>query len=145
MDNKELWKDIAENFGVELEEVFSLEFEGELFNSKYRFSGKGLEFWNVLEERWEQSTYEHSVLHDECKIKKKPWSPKTGEIYYCVARNAINEPTYVYSRVWAGAFGDINKLLLDNIFKTHKEAEEFIPIFEKKLEEALKERELKVE
>lgn len=138
-NDKELWSDIASHFNVDLGEKFDIEVDGKISAIDYRFSSNGLEFWNEADRQWEKSTYsiENNLLHGVDKVKKRPWKPNVGEVYYRVCRPRFDDYPKVGKAAWFGDNIDFYCLLLGNVFQTQEEAKKFVPVFESKVQEKL--------
>lgn len=108
--------DVAKLIGVELNEIFEYE---TLPGIPFKLTETGLVCLGP-------ATISRDVMNESLlriltgctKIKRKPWRPKYGEIYYCVGTdfkigNNRNE----------NCFTDIVLYKLGNCYKTRKEAE----------------------
>lgn len=138
MDYKKIWEAIAHEYNLELEEPFKIE---ELKPFIHRFTAEGLQFYSKASRCWTHSSYEYEAafLHPNSpKIKKLPWIPQQGDFYYTVLRASTDSPTVINLCGWFGDVDDISRLTLGNVFKTRIEAKAFIPVFDAKLKEVLK-------
>lgn len=80
---------IRETLGLEIEEEFQLvKSDGETYNSKYRFAdndklqwlGPYTGYWNVS-----SPTMLEKIIYGQVAIKKLPFKPKEGELYYFIS------------------------------------------------------------
>lgn len=88
---------ICEMLGVEIGEEFKIV----PLDGIYRLSDFGLQTKLFLKsgERWESSKYMTPLLTGQYQIKKIPFEPKEGEIYWCV-RWSYNSGLFITSRLW---------------------------------------------
>lgn len=112
------YKKVAQMFGIELNEEFSLKNEDdELLSSKYKVSEcEGLLFkWN---NNWCRSGYLDEIISGKLTVVKLPWKPYLTESYY--AYSAYDKT--VIETKWLGATEDLLYWKLGNCFKTREEA-----------------------
>lgn len=115
--NKNHWEEVAKMFGLELgEEFWVLDENGEKYHDRtFTFSEDGF-----LDSAKCDVGGLSSILSRECTIKKIPWKPKDGEIFWFVAINGE-----VCNTEYSGT-SSLNRLRYKsgNCFKTKKEAEQ---------------------
>lgn len=107
---------VAKLLGVELEEVFRLK----EYESYFKFTEKDFES-SVNGTTWlaGDSLTLRFILEGKVTIKKLPWKPKNGEIYY------YSCPDYDYlcsNSIWCDDSLDRYRFKYNMVFKTKEEA-----------------------
>ena len=106
--------EVAEMLGVEMGEEF--EIEGK--NGKYHFEDRGLSDGDLC--------MPHTltkILNGSERIKKLPWRPKDGEIYYCLAMPYTGDMIAQATIFRITSEYDLKNLLLGNCYPTKEAAE----------------------
>ena len=113
------YKQIAEMFGLELNEEFILaDTDGNRYNEcKYRFTELGL--LHSTDFGFNKSSLLDAVLRGALVVKKLPWKPKADELYYYYSPHAGN----TFQRRWINTASDYCMWKLGNCFRTREEAE----------------------
>lgn len=80
---------IRETLGLEIEEEFQLllKSDGATYNSKYRFaSNDTLQWFDTYTSCWNTSlpTMLEKIIYGQVTIKKLPFKPKEGKLYYFI-------------------------------------------------------------
>ena len=110
---------LAELLGVEIGEEFKIM----PLDGIYRLSDFGLQTKLSLKagERWELSRYMTPLLTGQYQIKKIPFEPKDGEMYYTVAWD--REKIWCPDATWREYGEHYCRKYCGNVFRTEKEAE----------------------
>lgn len=103
---------VAEMLGVEFEEEFQVEGR----DGVYVLSVNGLSKDHVYKD-----SMLRLLINGMYKIKRKPWKPKLGDLYYCPSLITIN--MYVCAN-WDDGHLDVVRLERGAVFKTKAEAAE---------------------
>lgn len=109
---------VSEMLGVELDEEF--EIEKHLY-AKFKITEAGLEIKPNNDKTWH---IEVDILLDlltgEATIKRKPWTPKMEETYYCWLNYGSDWNVGYYSMT--GYTFDLNNIAMGNCFRTRDDA-----------------------
>lgn len=110
-------KEIAKLLGVELYEEFAVEEE---YATRFRLTNTGLEI-SYSDENWSSCNRIFDLLTDKNTIRKLPWKPESGTIYYVPVTQyspKYKYKTYIFSNDAVDKFYMNNKLMCE----TKKEA-----------------------
>ena len=112
-------KEVAKMLEVELGEHFKIIDENGLtMDMDFRLTEEGLQYCDEMYGVWLSSARLGNLLSGKCQIKKKPFTPKSMEMYYFImASGAVDRTKNTLS-----AF-DLMAYALGNCFKTEAEAE----------------------
>ena len=125
MSNANKIKEIAGIFGLEVGEEFNIVYSGGKYSeyNPYVFTEDGL-----VDKDGDLTPIPTNLMRGEYTIEKLPFRPKDGERYYTFGLCLT-----VLSRHWTSCNYDRERKLLGIVFKTEKEAIEYLPIYEKRL------------
>ena len=125
MSNANKMKELAGIFGLEIGEEFNIVY-GEKYSeyNPYTFTEEGL-----IDKDGDETPILTSLLRGVYTIEKLPFKPKEGERYY-----TLGLALTVISRHWTGCNYDMERKLLGIVFRTEKEAIEYLPMYKKRLE-----------
>ena len=122
MSNK--MKEIAGLFGLELGEEFNISYGGKYSEyNPYTFTAEGL-----VDKDGDGCLVPTNLLRGVYTIEKLPFRPEEGQRYYTFTLGLI-----VISRNWTGCNYDMERKLLGIVFRTQKEAIEYLPVYQKRL------------
>ncbi|MCB6569503.1 hypothetical protein LI142_08315 [Eubacterium limosum] len=131
--SKNYMPEVAKMLGVEIEEPFDvLDEDGEVRDcSPYKFTnetivnclGHEANSWPLL-----------CLLEGKYTIKKRPWRPKEGELYWLVTIGGLLK----YDYFWRDSLGSLTLLNMGNCFPTKEAAEAAVPEMLEKFEEIKK-------
>lgn len=113
-------KEVAEMLGIELGEYFKIIDENGLtMDLDFRLTEEeGLQFYYKTYGIWVNSMRLRDLISGKCQIKKKPFTPKSMEMYcYISARGTVARTKNIFSTF------DFMAYALGNCFKTEAEAE----------------------
>lgn len=121
-----LKKLINEEIGLEIGEKFRIDnTDASTFYFSEGVDGKInlLSYWdNHQIPTLANSNYLYIVLNQPERIKKLPWKPKNGDVYYEII-DVEKDSLMVYKEIFAGDIIDYENYILGNCFKTKTEAE----------------------
>lgn len=130
--NKNLMPQIAEMFGVKLDEEFKIKGYDDSNTRTYKFTAQGLRV--KLVEHTEATEFNalaafNSLLVGDAEIVKLPWKPKNGEQYYSFGGRFFGDPTVwiVIDVIWQGLAYDVAMFDKGWIYRTKEEAETALP------------------
>lgn len=102
-------KDIAKLLGVELYEEFAIEEE---YGTRFRLTNIGLQI-SYSDENWIYCNRIFDLLTGVNTIRKLPWKPKFGTIYYVPITQYSKYNTYTFSNDVVDKFYMDNKLMCE--------------------------------
>ena len=82
---------------------------------------------------WVTSGRTHGFIKGEGKIEKIPFVPKMGEKYYTYTNYGSNDP-YVCKYVWNNVGIHKQRKAFGIVFRTKKEAKDYLPTWKKRLD-----------
>ena len=123
MSNK--MKELAGIFGLQLGEEFNVKYnDGEYLEyNPYTFTEDGL-----IDKDGDGTPIPISLLRGIYTIEKLPFRPKKGERYYTCDSNLT-----VHNFGWTECGFDLERQLLQVVFRTEQEAIEYLPVYKKRL------------
>lgn len=118
---------IRETLGLEIEEEFQLllKSDGATYNSKYRFaSNDTLQWFDTYTSCWNTSlpTMLEKIIYGQVTIKKLPFRPEEGELYYLVGFYG----DVIGTRYTKWCQSDILNANSGNCYRTREEAEKHV-------------------
>lgn len=124
MSNANKMKELAGIFGLELGEAFNMSYNGKYSEyNPYVFTEDGL-----VDKDGDGTPIPTNLLRGLYTIEKLPFRPKEGQLYYTFGSGLT-----VISYRWIRCNYDMERNLLGIVFRTEKEAIEYLPIYEKRL------------
>ena len=124
MSNK--MKEIAGIFGLELGEEFNISYGGKYSEyNPYVFTEDGL-----VDKDGDGCPVPTNLLRGVYTIEKLPFRPEEGQRYYTFG---FGLGLTVISIHWTGCKYDMERKLLGIVFRTEKEAIEYLPVYQKRL------------
>jgi hypothetical protein len=121
-------KEVAKALGYEVGEEFNLIFTAGKYS---RYNPFKFTETDLVDKNGDVFTnYIGRIITGEYKIKKIPFIPKVGEYYWTYV---CCEQVHVVQYGWRNDYSDKEHKLLGIIFKTEKEALNYLPTWEKRL------------
>lgn len=118
---------IRETLGLEIEEEFQLvKSDGATYNSKYRFAyNDTLQWFDPYTSCWNVSsqTMLEKIIYGQVAIKKLPFRPEEGELYYLVGFYTGDVISTCYAKECQS---DIVNVKGGNCYRTEEEAEKHV-------------------
>lgn len=118
---------IRETLGLEIEEEFQLvKSDGATYNSKYRFADNDkLQWFDPYTGCWNVSSpiMLEKIIYGQVTIKKLPFKPKEGELYYLVGFYTGDVISTCYAKECQS---DIVNVKGGNCYRTEEEAEKHV-------------------
>ena len=78
------------------------------------------------------NSYIAALITGEYKIEKIPFAPKMGESYWTYYNS---QDTYIETYCWSNNYFDKERKLLGIVFRTKKDASDYLPTWKKRLED----------
>ena len=124
-------KELAGIFGVELGEDFNLKDKDGVYleYNPYRFTDGGIV---DKDEDGINSMLCMQLIRGNYTIEKAPFVPKDGEKYWTCISNY--NTVVIHSYYWNGNAFNNERRLLGVVFRTEKEAKDYLPTFKRRLE-----------
>lgn len=125
MSNANKMKELAGIFGLELGEKFNIKYSnGECLEyTPHEFTEEGL-----IDKDGDGTPITINLLRGVYTIEKLPFRPEEGQRYYTIGLGLT-----VIHHYWTNGNYDMERKLLGVVFRTQREAIEYLPIHEKRL------------
>lgn len=120
---KNMWIEIAKEYGVEIGEEFKLssvdKYSGTLCQYNYKLTRDGLWYKSKCDNNWCSSNFSTRFVKGDFEVIKIPFIPKPFEKYYTVGYNREVYEEYINSEYYAL---DLHRIEHGNCYRTEEEA-----------------------
>ena len=114
--------EIVKVLGVEIGEKFKVT---RYANVVFRFDETSLQFYSNLTNEWRETSDElyKMIMKGDTEVKRLPFEPKDGDLYWGVGWVGLNENVFVGTCVWHDTRENYADKYCGNCFRTEAEAE----------------------